>query len=425
MSGSLETSDLLVVVDKGDVYTVNVDAPSIIQISSNDTYYRVADYAYTASYSVTSSFALNVPPLPDGIVSSSSQINSGSFSGSFIGDGSQLTGIATDLSFTGDIGSSSINLKTTALDIIGSNGIQTIVSGNTIELIAPIGTVSSSTQIDYQQIQNQPSVIPTASYVEYTGIVNVPTLVSSSVQINTGSFSGSFIGDGSQLTGLVTDLRISGSTGSDTISLLSDTLQVLGTNGVSTTVTNNSIAITIPIGSVSSSTQIDYQQIQNQPTVIPTASYVEYTNVVNTPTLVSASSQIELSNISGNTFASSSYTFPQRVTVVGATTLNNVLYTYGANTDVDTGTEVIAVVSSSIYDGVFFDYIVKKSTNYRIGTVMAIWSGSTVEYTDFSTNDLGDTSQIEFSVDILANQARLLATTTSNDWIVKTSVRAL
>ena len=149
MSGSLDTSDILVVIDKGegynvniqppdqygvsiksgDVYIVNIDLPTVIT-NNADTYYRVADYAYTAntaSYSVTSSFALNVPPLPDGIVSSSSQINSGSFSGSFIGDGSQLTGIATDLSFTGDIGSSSINLKTTALDIIGSNGIQTIV----------------------------------------------------------------------------------------------------------------------------------------------------------------------------------------------------------------------------------------------------------------------------------------------------------
>ena len=208
MSGSLDTSDILVVIDKGegynvniqppdqygvsiksgDVYIVNIDLPTVIT-NNADTYYRVADYAYTAntaSYSVTSSFALNVPPLPDGIVSSSSQINSGSFSGSFIGDGSQLTGIATDLSFTGDIGSSSINLKTTALDIIGSNGIQTIVSGNTIELIAPIGTVSSSTQVDYTQLQNQPTVIPTASYVEFDNIANKPELVSSSQQIVEG-----------------------------------------------------------------------------------------------------------------------------------------------------------------------------------------------------------------------------------------------
>jgi len=35
-----------------------------------------------------------------------------------------------------------------------------------------------------------------------------------------GSFSGSFKGDGSQLTGLVTDLRISGSTGNDTLFII-------------------------------------------------------------------------------------------------------------------------------------------------------------------------------------------------------------
>jgi hypothetical protein len=58
------------------------------------------------------------------------------------------------------------------------------------------------------------------------------------------TFTGSFNGDGSGLTGLVSDLRISGSSGNDTVSLLSDDLSVVGTaNEIETTVTNNQITI--------------------------------------------------------------------------------------------------------------------------------------------------------------------------------------
>jgi hypothetical protein len=67
----------------------------------------------------------------------------------------------------------------------------------------------------------------------------------------TTNFTGSFIGDGSQLTGLVTDLRISGSTGNDVISLLTDALLVTGSNSISAAVTNNIITITADNASTS------------------------------------------------------------------------------------------------------------------------------------------------------------------------------
>jgi hypothetical protein len=67
----------------------------------------------------------------------------------------------------------------------------------------------------------------------------------------TTSFTGSFVGDGSQLTGLVTDLRISGSTGNDVISLLTDSLLVTGSNSISTAVADNTITITAANASTS------------------------------------------------------------------------------------------------------------------------------------------------------------------------------
>jgi hypothetical protein len=327
----------------------------------------------------------------DGLVSSSTQINTGSFSGSFIGDGSQLTGLVTDLRISGSIGSDVISLLTDDLTLSGENGIITRVEQNSVIIVLPTGsvsassqidhnattnyvvtehidhltvsmsaglglsgggdlttsrtftvvtesghfidgvvavlnantvvsgsdqvvgllpsgTVSSSTQVDYTQLQNLPSIIATASYVDYDNIDNKPTLVSSSTQINTGSFSGSFIGDGSQLTGIATDLSFAGDTGTSSINLKTTTLEIVGGSGIQTSVSGNRLDLVAAKGVVSASSQIDYTDIQNKPTIIPTASYVEYTAIANTPTLISASTQVsyvELQNIPSGIVSSS------------------------------------------------------------------------------------------------------------------------
>ena len=71
-----------------------------------------------------------------------------------------------------------------------------------------------------------------------------------------GSFSGSFIGNGSQLTGLVTNLTFSGSGatgGGDTIDLKTDSLKFEGGNNLSATVTNNKVTYNLGSSIVSSS----------------------------------------------------------------------------------------------------------------------------------------------------------------------------
>lgn len=64
---------------------------------------------------------------------------SGSFSGSFHGDGSDLTGIVTSLNFSGSDGSNgSVDLKTQAFTIDGTaNEIETAAAGQTITLGLP------------------------------------------------------------------------------------------------------------------------------------------------------------------------------------------------------------------------------------------------------------------------------------------------
>jgi ethanolamine utilization microcompartment shell protein EutS len=95
------------------------------------------------------------------------------------------------------------------------------------------------------------------------------------------------------------------------------------------------------------------------------------------------------------------------------------------NLDVDTGTETIATVVKANYDAAFFDFVIKNGTNLRAGTVFAIHDGTNVEFTETSTNDLGDTSDVTLTVDISGTDMRLRATTTTDNWIIKSLVRTI
>jgi hypothetical protein len=61
------------------------------------------------------------------------------------------------------------------------------------------------------------------------------------------TFTGSFVGNGSGLTGLATNLNISGSTGNDTVDLINNALTFAGTaNEITTAVTDNTVTISLP-----------------------------------------------------------------------------------------------------------------------------------------------------------------------------------
>ena len=113
------------------------------------------------------------------------------------------------------------------------------------------------------------------------------------------------------------------------------------------------------------------------------------------------------------------------INVVGDIKIDSALLSNQENTDIDTGSEVVAQVSTSTYTAAFFDFVIKKTTNVRSGTVYACHDGTNVEFTETSTNDLGDTSDVTLSVDISGTNMRLLATVTSDDWSIKSLIRAI
>ena len=129
-----------------------------------------------------------------------------------------------------------------------------------------------------------------------------------------------------------------------------------------------------------------------------------------------------VTDASGNITASTS------PPVDGITFNNGATITNQINTDVDTGTETIASVATATHDSAFFDFVIKKGLNVRSGTVYACHDGDTtplVAFTETSTQDLGDTSDVTLSVVISGTNMELQATTTSDDWSVKSLIRAI
>jgi hypothetical protein len=90
-----------------------------------------------------------------------------------------------------------------------------------------------------------------------------------------------------------------------------------------------------------------------------------------------------------------------------------------SNVDVDTGTETVDTFADTTGDGCVWNFVVKNGTNLRTGQVMACWDYSdNVEYTESSTNSLGDTSGLTLAVDISSSNVRLRATASSDNWSV-------
>jgi len=157
------------------------------------------------------------------ISTGANSVLTGSFSGSFVGttDLPDLTQGAGIVPFTYD-GSGAVTVAVSGAAALNSDAV-TKWNGNAF--------VNSS-------LTDNGSVISGTTSIQLSGASSILS----------GSFSGSFEGDGSGLTGLVTDLDISGSDGSGiTIDLKTQDLTIAGTaNEIETTTAGTTVTIGLP-----------------------------------------------------------------------------------------------------------------------------------------------------------------------------------
>lgn len=189
----------------------------------------------------------------------------GSFTGSFAGDGSQLTGIvATATSLANAIASGEGIAPFSYTNIAP---VSVAVSG-AIDLTDNVITKWDDNDGKFQasSLTDNGTVISGVSSIQLSG-------ANSSL---TGSFTGSFFGNGSGLTGIASNLAISGSTGGGTVALASQVLNVIGTaNEVETSANNQTITIGLP----NNVTIGNNLTVNNNLTVFGTASFQHTSNL--------------------------------------------------------------------------------------------------------------------------------------------------
>ena len=80
------------------------------------------------------------------------------------------------------------------------------------------------------------------------------------------------------------------------------------------------------------------------------------------------------------------------------------------------GTDIIDTITASTCKAVVWDYVIDDGTNMRAGTITAVWNGSSVDWNETSTPDIGDTSSLDFSVTIGGTIIELKTTITAGTW---------
>ena len=128
----------------GTALAVNVDDSSI-EIATDTL--RVKAAGVTNAMLVNDSVTIGSTEIDLGTTAASlaglTTVSATSFSGSFNGDGSGLTGLVSTLALSGSTGTGVVNLKTQALSVVAGEGIDTVASGQTITISGEDATASN------------------------------------------------------------------------------------------------------------------------------------------------------------------------------------------------------------------------------------------------------------------------------------------
>ena len=95
-------------------------------------------------------------------------------------------------------------------------------------------------------------------------------------------------------------------------------------------------------------------------------------------------------------------------------------------TTANSGTTNIYSIPTSAYTGAFFDYTLVGNGGARSGNIMSIWSGTTAEFNEVTTNDIGSsTNGVTFNVSVSGGSAILAVSAVTGTYTIKTIVRSI
>lgn len=243
---------------------------------------------------------------------------------------------------------------------------------------------------------------------------------------NTGSFSGSFTGDGSQLTGIVSSKW----SGSNSISRDSD-VEITGSfnvEGQTTLFTTGSGTLTVqgsgsaqPLflvtGSIGELISVTDQDDPNEPLLVVSGSAGQLFVVENSTT----GSLLQIYNSSSN----SVFEINNDAEIIYGVS-SSILATQHTTIPVTASYQTIANIATGSFTGAFVNYTATSASNARAGQLMSVWNSGTASYTETTTTDIGDTTQITFDILMTGSIAQVaVSASLTTGWQVKTALNIL
>ena len=439
---------------------VTSSATASFVLNSQTSSMSVATASYvetsqTASYVLQAVSASYAPTAP-GILSSSAQIAteiSGAFSADSASFSTRVTTNETNIgslttataSYITNSQTSSMSVATASYAITAQTASYVLqaVSASYAPLILPSGILSGSAQIA-SDISGS-FTAPSASFsirVTANEVVTAKTLISSSAQIASdisGSFTAPSASFSTRITTNETDIStLTAATASYLTSLPAGVL-----SGSAQIATEISGAFGAP--SASFSTRVTTLEGAGTPTptfiasgstsasaapdtgvVVEHSGSTAFSVIGDVGTLFSVDDDLTGTLFSANDISG----FPVlQADATGEVYLGKSpqsLYTTAVISSTTAATtHSLCTLSTSSYDGAFFEYTAHSASNARAGNIMSTWNGTDIVYAETTTADIGLTSDLTTEVIISGSTARLVAYGANAGYKIKTIIKAI
>ena len=255
------------------------------------------------------------------------------------------------------------------------------------------------------------SQIATASFTASVSPTQF-TVTSASITEFTVTGTGVTIGNATTDTHRVTgSLNISGSTN------INGNTQITGSLAVTQNITGSRMFLSSSNGTISGSTLTVYGSGSTLPVFTVQGSQGELFSITDSL----SGSLFSVNDISGLPIME---VFSDNTTLIGSY-LDPMLITTTKVTQTNSGSFVVYSLPTASYDTAFFEYSIKSGSNARAGTIMAIQSGTSVNFTETTTTDIGNTTAVSFTVLVSGSNLALTGSSTTGSWTIKSIVRGI
>jgi hypothetical protein len=98
---------------------------------------------------------------------------------------------------------------------------------------------------------------------------------------------------------------------------------------------------------------------------------------------------------------------------------------YNAYSSSVSGTTTLATIPTSSFNAVFFDFVAFSGSNQRAGTLIGNWRSGNVQYTEYSSPDIGSTAAALTMSVALSGANALVQSVSAPGWAIKATYRTV